>query len=274
MQLLGHRVTGGEAEFGVLGQYFDSELHLVDDSLSGSVAAREKFKILGSIIGSQTIDVVDCLVGQQFSSNLLLHDVSMFEHVGRRFGTGTGNDDSDIAPSAFVSRDLLLGVFFSVGQASEERPAFGTAQRFESIYGAAGPALDGHGFSALSAVDCPTFLRKSASDSSAFCGAVHRVFVELFAVFAQVSGFVKERFATNATLEFSSFGLRSWAAVRRFVRSFAGAPAEALLRMRRLDLKSGRALFTDSINRHFVLPLVVATTLGSTDVYVSKQETT
>jgi hypothetical protein len=273
MQILGHRVTGGEAEVGVLSQYLDGELHLVDDSLSGSVAAGEQLKIFGPIIGSQTIDVVNRLFSQQFSTDLLLHDVSMLEHVSGGLSADARNHDPDVAPSALVSRDFLVGMFFPVGKTTKERSAFGTAQRFESIDGAAGSSLDGHGFPALDAVDGPSVIRKPTTDTPALRGTVHRVFVELFSVFAEICGFVKERFTADSALKFSNFGLRGRATVRRFVRSFARSSAEALMCMRRLDLKKGRALFTGFFNRHFVSSLVVTTTFGSTDVYASKQET-
>jgi hypothetical protein len=75
MQLLGHRVTGGEAEVRVLGQYLDGELHLVDDSLSGRLHLRPQFKVGEIVIRTITVFVM-------YGFELAQRALKMFRHYG------------------------------------------------------------------------------------------------------------------------------------------------------------------------------------------------
>lgn len=80
MQLLGHRVTGGEAEVRVLGQYLDGELHLVGDSLSSGLIARPKLKIGQVIAKAVTIFVVNRLHIGQRAAEVLRHYIAVFQN--------------------------------------------------------------------------------------------------------------------------------------------------------------------------------------------------
>ncbi len=79
MQLLGHRVAGGGAELGVLGQYLDGELHLVDDSLSGAVVRTEQFEVADIVVQTISVNMVHGLFGAKLASDMLFHIVAVLK---------------------------------------------------------------------------------------------------------------------------------------------------------------------------------------------------
>lgn len=68
------------SEFRVEAKHVDRELHLVDDTLAGSVSAAEQFKVFDSVLAANSVDVVDGFSREQISSEMLSHDVTMFHH--------------------------------------------------------------------------------------------------------------------------------------------------------------------------------------------------
>jgi hypothetical protein len=80
MQLLGHRVPGGAAEFGIRGQYLDSELHLVDHSLSVGLVPRPQFEIADVVIQTVAVFVVYALKFGKRATQMLRHYVAVFEY--------------------------------------------------------------------------------------------------------------------------------------------------------------------------------------------------
>jgi hypothetical protein len=249
-------VASSFGEVGVQGQYLDGELHLVDDSLAGAVPTGEKLEIDESVIGSDSIDVMDCFFGTESSPDTLFHDVTVFENIPGRFCADSRNHGANVAPTPFVSSDLLIRVVFPVRQPSEKRATLGTAQRFQSVDCASRSPLNGHSGSALNACGGPLFVRKTSADTAAPRGAVHRVFVPFFAVLAQGCRLIAEWLFAHTAFEHGEFGLRGRATISSFIRSFAGSTTKALAGVRRLDLKKGLALFTAFFDGHLVFSAV------------------
>lgn len=122
MQLLGHRVTGGKAEVGVQGQYLDSELHLVDDSLSGGLVARPQFEIGKFVVEAVSIFVMNAFKLGQWAIEMLRHHVAVFQdfstaaemhsHVARRVHVPIGIDGPPRSafPSTFFAAKFLAFV--------------------------------------------------------------------------------------------------------------------------------------------------------------------
>lgn len=126
MQLLGHRVTGGEAEIGVLGQYLDGELHLVDDSLSSRLVSGPKLKIGQVITKTVSIFVMNRLHIGQRAAEMLRHYVAMLQnfaastkmhpHVAGRVHVSIRVDRAPRAtfPAAFLAAEFLALVVAGV----------------------------------------------------------------------------------------------------------------------------------------------------------------
>src|ERR1700726_1836413 len=75
----------------------DGELHLVGDSLAGTVATRKEFEIAWQIVLPISIFMVDSFVWMKFASEYLLHHIAMFESVSRGFSANSRNDHSNVA---------------------------------------------------------------------------------------------------------------------------------------------------------------------------------
>jgi hypothetical protein len=264
-------IAGGSAEVGVQSQYLDSELHLVDDTLSGAMAAVKQFEVFDSVVGSDTVDVVDGLVGGQVAPDVLRHDVSMFGHIARAFfSILRRNDDSDITVSSGSLGDFLVRVSSPVGKPAKKRATFGAAKQFFSVERAAGSALNSHRLLALFAGYGPFISGKSPRGTSAFGGAVHRVFVVLLAILIQIRGLVTKDRVTNTAVEVGRGFLRSRTSVYCFVRGLASKTAKPLIAVGRFDRKNGRALFTSLFDGHFVFSMFAAMGVGNTDACLSK----
>ena len=138
MQLLGHRVAGGGAELGVLGQYLDGELHLVDNSLSVGLIAGPKLKIGQVITKAVTIFVVNRLHISQRAAEVFRHYVTVLQnfsaaskvqsHVSGRVHVAFGIDRAprSTSPPAFFAAEFLTFVvagMFAV-QRLHETPFF------------------------------------------------------------------------------------------------------------------------------------------------------
>ncbi len=96
-------VAGGAAEVGVLSQYVDGELYLVDNTLPGTMPTVEKFQVGRAVITADSINVMDSFFGQQVSPDYFGHDVTMF-HDGVLFaGDETRNRNPNIAVALDVS---------------------------------------------------------------------------------------------------------------------------------------------------------------------------
>lgn len=95
--------TSRAGEFGVEGQNLYRELHLVNDTLTGTVAAGEKLKVLQPVMLPVSVDVVDRLFGEQITSEVFGHDVTVF-HDGMAFAGHEGwNRNPDVSMALDVS---------------------------------------------------------------------------------------------------------------------------------------------------------------------------
>lgn len=191
MQLLGHRVTGGEAELGVLAQYLDGELHLVDNSLSGAVAAVEQFEVFDPIVRTDAVNVMDGFFGEKVATDVLRHDVAVFENRSRAaVSRQHGNRDPHVAvafgmflvPAAFkfMLRFLLLCFYLALGAAvflfAVDSPSAAFALSCAMFF-----------FAAILADKLVSFVRIfPTSDIGALRRAVQRVSSELFFVSSEV----------------------------------------------------------------------------------------
>lgn len=122
MQLFGHRVTGGEAEVRVLGQYLDGKLHLVGDSLSKGLFFRPQFKIRQRIVFAVAIFVMNCLVFFERTFQMFRHYAAMHQnlaasaqmqaHIARRvvMSLGVYGAPRSPLPSTFFTAKFLPSV--------------------------------------------------------------------------------------------------------------------------------------------------------------------
>ena len=90
---------------GVSCENFDREVNLIDNSLPRSVAAVEEFKVFNSIVGANSVNVVDSLSGEKFAPQMFGHDVSVLHNMF--LGAGS-SEHRDVYPNVSVA----LGVFF------------------------------------------------------------------------------------------------------------------------------------------------------------------
>lgn len=100
------------SEFRVELEHVDCELNFVDDPLAGSVATAEQFKVRDVILGSNSIDVMDGFVRQQFAPEVSSHDMPMFEHGMFFTGNERRHRDPDVTisfdvPSKFSTREFI-----------------------------------------------------------------------------------------------------------------------------------------------------------------------
>lgn len=89
-------VAGGPAEVGVQNQYFDGELHLVDDTLARTVVRTEQFEIFDAVVKPISIDVMNGFVGEQIAPNALLHNISVLENFMKRLSISRRNTKHDV----------------------------------------------------------------------------------------------------------------------------------------------------------------------------------
>jgi hypothetical protein len=68
-------------ELRVQSQYVDCELHLVDDTLAGSMTARKEFKILELVMLAISVAMVNCFLRVKFTAEVLRHYIAMFHHA-------------------------------------------------------------------------------------------------------------------------------------------------------------------------------------------------
>ena len=141
MQLRRWSIAGSGAELGVLKQYFDSELHLVDDALSIGLVSRPKFEIGKGVVQAVTVFVMHAFHICQRATEVFRHRITMFQnfsaaskvqaHVSRRVNVPVRIDWTPRAtlPSAFFAAEFLALVvarMFSV-QRLHEAPFFRSA---------------------------------------------------------------------------------------------------------------------------------------------------
>jgi hypothetical protein len=246
-------VAGRSGELGVQGQYLDGELHFVDDTLSGAVTTVEKFEILNSVVGSDTVDMMDGFFWHKVASKLFGHDVAVFHNV---FSTGSSknrNRDPHVTVSLFMSAifaalkafeclsrlghnfAIMVAVFLLFVQTSSRFAAFriffAARQAYESVSSFAGFA--------------PSYTRTLTR-------AVPRITC-IFLVVRINEGFHHGKFfAAFAASKFHD-GLSHGQWLIEAVRTSAQETAVLPVFTRKTGKRS-LAVFTNFLNRHWLVP--------------------
>lgn len=156
-------------ELGVEGDHLHREGNLVCDHLSGAVARGPQTQILGPIVGSLAVDMMDSLLREERSSDLLFHDVTVFEHFD---GGRAWEPDSHIAVPAEVARGLPVGILGGVLKAFVKSFALLAAKLAPAIRFRLWGGVQGYRGSAL--LTGPPIL-VTAADAAATRGAEKRV---------------------------------------------------------------------------------------------------
>lgn len=122
MQFFRHNVTGGTAEIGVLDQYIDGKLYLVDDTLSVGLVARPQFQVRKTVIQTITVFVMHAFKFCQRATEMFRHYIAvqqdfaaaakMQAHVSGRVHMPVGVDRAPRAsfPAAFFAAEFLAFV--------------------------------------------------------------------------------------------------------------------------------------------------------------------
>ncbi len=177
------------------------EGHLVNDTLTGAVAAVEKLKVLDSVVGFDAVDVVNRFFARQAPTDVLLHDASVLKNVSSFFAFRVRNGEAKITMPGWV-RDRF-----------EQRLGFSCVHKFDfpnllpagfAASGVSAFAYPGcrEGFSAEGA---STGFDAGSTDAAAFKRAIHRVFAESLVIAAKLSRVSAERFSAVFALELNRF---------------------------------------------------------------------
>lgn len=250
-------VTEFSPKFRVGEKHFDCEIDLVDDALTGTVPTGEQFQVTDAIEGSVPVDVVDCFLGKQFTSQVLLHDVPVFEDVfSKRFSVAGRNPEFYVSVPSLGSRDLRQPVFLSVDFAYPLVLALFGAKFLFAMYSArAFTARSIEFFSAVFAVGLVSLVGVFASSEvRARHRAIQRVFAVFNAVRAHVAGLVKEGFSAFSATELDQRFLCGNAPVNRLVGCNARLGAESSRGIFGLNFEAGAAVFTNLVNRYLESP--------------------
>lgn len=95
-------------EFGVQADHLDCERYLVDDALACRLSSRPKFQILGAIIRSLTIPMMDVFPGKKRSSKDSSHNNSMLVNGFAFPGDGNWPDDPSVSVLAKMSAGFSI----------------------------------------------------------------------------------------------------------------------------------------------------------------------
>jgi len=245
-------------EIRVVGEDFYSESDLIGNALTGAVVTQEQFKVFNPVVGSIPVDVVNSLPFTKLTSDMLLHDIPMFENVSGRGSVYPSNGDTHIPVS---SQDRNGNAIF-VGNlhlySSPHTFTYRTTKKLFGVYVAVGSYEYGNVFSALIARSLPIFRFKSSAFSAAINRAVDRVFAMQFTVTSQFSWIAAKRFATLFALESDRCDSRVRSPMHFFMSpiavfaakfsSFSGKPISSC--------KSFVALLANNVRRHGLLRLI------------------
>ena len=115
-------VDGRSAEIGVLGQYLDSELHLVDNTLPRRLVFNPQFKVIEIVIKAVAVFVMNVFVFSKWAAENLFHKYAVLQNFfaaaqvkpsvsGRMNVAFFGNRAPSAAlPSALFAAKFLLHV--------------------------------------------------------------------------------------------------------------------------------------------------------------------
>ena len=74
-------IAGAPAEAGVLKQYLDGELHLVDDTLTGWLFVRPQFKVVKRVVKAVAVFMVHVFVLLKRTAKRVFHNQLVFKHL-------------------------------------------------------------------------------------------------------------------------------------------------------------------------------------------------
>jgi len=241
--------TNSGGELGVEVQHLDRERHLVDYPLAGAVAAVEKLQVPLRVVPANPVLVVDGFLFEEFSAELLGHDVSVLENGVLLAGDEARDGDQEVAVSGFVPRDVPA---LKSGQglaALVRRLARSVAELLLHVHSTARLASATLLLPALEARK-PLSVHRVFSSADIRTGfrAIHRVFAESLAVCAHNGRFVGERISAFFAGKFGFWNPRPLPAMDPFVGSLARSRAKSLTLMGKFHRKGPIAVFTTLLN--------------------------
>lgn len=244
-------ISSRAQEIGVSLCHLDAELYFVDDSLSGAVIGGKKLKIFQSIIESVSRNVMNSFFGKQFSANVLLHVVTVFENFMAGLAISRGDTEHDVV-SFDSAAYLRTSVFFAVNLAYPLVLALSAAKFLLGVDGAGTIATSFvELFAAIFAIGLVFFVGCfSTAERRTGHRAIHRVFIELLSVFLEIGRFVEKRLAAFLTGKFGFRRQRGDSTVDIFVSRNTSLRAESLFSVARLYGKIRTALFASFNDRH------------------------
>jgi len=220
---------GRDIEVGVQRQDFLGKTYLVNDTLTGTVAAGEKLQVLQPIVSFQTIDVVNCFLGKKLSTQVLLHDVAVLQNFVRggavcgwdaQHRVAASNAPGDCRESVPLPVQFTDPFIFTLLATkfllAIDRAAFVSAGAVELFV-----AVLARGFVAFVSVFATAYSR--ARDR-----AVDRVFAKFLSIGVQVSRFVIEGFTAFSANKRDRRYHRSGSPVVLFMSRHAGLAAKLL----------------------------------------------
>jgi hypothetical protein len=220
--------VGVSQELGIETNHLYREGDLVLDALSRPMAAAEQFEVLDPVVGTLSVKVVNGLVGCQGASEVLLHDVPVFEHLA--LFPGTTDVSRQREPNIAVPLDVAIHFAGSKSFFRTSTQPFvlacAIAKTLRSVVlGATAPFQDGAfhrgGLAALFAYDRASFFGISTTpEGAAWNRAVHRVLPVGSIVDADLAVSTSERFAAPFAGKRNSFRFLR-ASVLRFVGTVA-----------------------------------------------------
>lgn len=237
-------------ELGVEAQHFDGKCDLVNHSLARSMTAGEKFQVLGPVVGSDAVDVVDGFFRVERPADNRLHDVSVFKYIARRFSIFARHNHSDVPVLGRPFGDFLVWIVGLVSDASEGGPTSGAAQALLAVNRTAGAALDGHRIAALDATYLPIRIGQAATKTAAFRRAVQRVFVPLLSVGADAGRLHGKRSAALSAGECRGLNTGILSSVHRLVLNLTRSTTEPLGRIARSNPEVSSAFLAKLLNWH------------------------
>lgn len=256
-------ISGSAGKVGIQGQYLDGKGNFVDDTLPRPVAAAEQFQIFDSIVEPLPVDMVHGFVGQKLSSNVGLHDVTMFENFMHWYAVLRWYAQYCVlsfnAPRYFWKSMTLAmqfaGPFIFALLAAQGVLLIDGARPFS----AASVEL----FAAVFAISFVALVGSlAAANRRARYGTVRRVFAEFLSVSCQVCGFVREIISAFAAVKVHGGYLRGRTTVQSFMCLLAIKPAKTLAFEFCRNFKRLVALLTSVDHAHLPSPFALKVALG------------
>ena len=250
--------TSSLCELGVQSQYLDGEGYLVDDSLARPVATGKKLQVTNIIETSVPVNMVDRLFGEQFSPEMLGHDVTVFQDSVPFAGDHRGHRN----PNVTVPLDMFFVVpAFKAGECTRADrfvAAFRTAVLLLSVDAPARFAAFIQGVSALLASKCvAVFSIFSPPQRRAGDRAVQRVAVKFLTVRNQVPLAHGESFTALFAGKWNQHlaGGRKFFLESVFAPAFQTAVLATLFGFVGVAVERLVAILTDHFERHDSTPL-------------------